>query len=257
MAVNDRLSGKVAVITGASSGLGAASAKLFAREGAKVVVAARRGDLLAKVTAAIRADGGLVIAVPTDVSKDDEVAALMKRADEAFGPINVLFNNAGVQLLTSIEDTTVEAWDQVLAINLRAVWLCTKHALPYMRRAGGGSIINTSSNYAFGAVSHQSAYTASKGGIVALTRQLALELVKENIRVNCLAPAWMDTEYARNWFDKQADPKAAWDATVAAYPIGRPAAPEEIAKGALFLASDESSYMVGDTLIMDGGYLAQ
>jgi NAD(P)-dependent dehydrogenase (short-subunit alcohol dehydrogenase family) len=252
-----RLAGKIAVVVGASSGFGHATAELFARHGAAVVLAGRRAMLLASAAEQIRAVGGQAVSVAADVLIEDDLRRLMAHAVECFGRIDILFNNAGTQLFQSAEETTVEEWDQVQGVNLRGTWLGCKHAIPIMRRNGGGTIINTASIYSAAGVPGQAAYSASKGAVVSLTRQLAIELAPANIRVNCLCPGWIDTDYARKWFAGQPDPDAAWQATLAAYPLGRPGQPAEAARAALFLASDDATFVTGHALYVDGGYTAQ
>ena len=252
-----RLGGKVAVVVGASSGFGLAAAELFARHGAKVVLAARRTDLLQDAAEWIGDAGGEAVAIAADVAVERDLQRVVLTTVENFGTLDILFNNAGTQLFKLADETTVEEWDRVLAVNLRGAWLGCKHAIPVMRRAGGGVIINTSSIYATTGVPGQSAYAASKGAVLALTKQLAIELAPAKIRVNCLCPGWIDTDYARIWFAGQSDPDAAWQATLAAYPLGRPGEPVEAAQAALFLASDEASFVTGQALYVDGGYTAQ
>ncbi len=252
-----RLTGRYAVVMGASSGLGRATAALFAREGARVLVVARRRDLLQSLVDEIAAAGGVAYAIDADVTREGDVRHVFDVASERFGSVDVLFNNAGRQLFSSVIDTTIADWDDVIATNTRSIILACRQAVPLMRGRTGPSIVNTASIYAFGTVSHQTAYSASKGAVVALTRALALELIGDGIRVNCIVPGWMDTEYSNRWFRDQDDPDAARSAVLAAYPIGRPAQPEEVANSVLFLASPESSFVVGTALVVDGGYLAQ
>jgi NAD(P)-dependent dehydrogenase (short-subunit alcohol dehydrogenase family) len=252
-----RLAGKVAIVVGASSGFGRAAADLFALNGAAVVLAARRADLLQDAVERIRSSGGEAVAIGTDVLLEADLDRLVAQAFERFGGLDIMFNNAGTQLFKNADETTAEEWDRVLGVNLRGTWLGCKHAIPVMRRNGGGAIINTSSIYATAGVPAQAAYAASKGAVLSLTRQLAIELAPARIRVNCLCPGWIDTEYARNWFAGQSDPDAAWQATLAAYPLGRPGEPVEAAQAALFLASDEASFVTGQALYVDGGYTAQ
>lgn len=252
-----RFAGRTAVVIGGSSGLGRATAVLFAHEGASVLVAARRRDLLDELVAEIKASGGIAHGVGADVTREEDVHGVFERAAALHGGVDILFNNAGRQLFSSVTQTTVADWDDVLATNTRSVLLACRSAVPLMRGREGAAIINNASIYAFGTVSHQTAYSASKGAVVSLTRALALELIGEGIRVNCIVPGWMDTEYSNRWFRDQADPDLARKAVASAYPIGRPAQPEEVAHAVLFLASAEASFIVGTALVVDGGYLAQ
>jgi meso-butanediol dehydrogenase/(S,S)-butanediol dehydrogenase/diacetyl reductase len=252
-----RLAGRTAVVMGGSSGLGRATAVLFAQEGAKVLLAARRRDLLDEVVAGIKASGGIAHGVKADVTREDEVRVVFEQASDLHGGVDILFNNAGRQLFSSVTQTTVADWDDVLATNTRSVLLACRSAVPLMLGREGAAIVNNASIYAFGTVSHQTAYSASKGAVVALTRALALELIGQGIRVNCIVPGWMDTEYSDRWMRDQPDPDLARKTVASAYPIGRPAQPEEVAHAVLFLASAESSFVVGTALVVDGGYLAQ
>lgn len=256
MDTHPRLAGKVAIVVGASSGFGLASAELFARHGAAVVLAARRGERIAAAAERIRDGGGEALAVVVDVLSEGDLERLIAETMARFGALDILFNNAGTQLFKLADETSVMEWDHVLSVNLRGAWLGCKFAIPAMRQRGG-AIINTGSIYATAGVPGQAAYAASKGAILAFTRQLAIELAPWRIRVNCLCPGWIDTEYARNWFAGQSDPDAAWQATLAAYPWRRPGEPLEAAQAALFLASDEASFVTGQALYVDGGYTAQ
>ncbi len=253
----DRFAGRTAVVMGGSSGLGRATALLFAYEGASVIVAARRGDLLEALVDEISASGGIAHGVVADVTREEDVHRVFERAADLHGGVDVLFNNSGRQLFKSVTDTTLADWDDVLATNTRSVLLACRSAVPLMRGRRGSAIVNNASIYALGTVSHQTAYSASKGAVVSLTRALALELIGDGIRVNCVVPGWMDTEYSSRWFRDQADPDLARKAVASAYPIGRPAQPEEVARAVLFLASADASFIVGVALVVDGGYLAQ
>jgi NAD(P)-dependent dehydrogenase (short-subunit alcohol dehydrogenase family) len=236
-----RLSGKVCVITGAAGGIGSASASLFEREGARVVgVDVRDHDV-----------GELVL--NADLTDERSVAGLYETANRELGRIDVLFNNAGIAPAddASVLDTSLEAWERVQAINLRAVFLCCKHGIPHLLRAGGGSVINTASFVAvMGAATSQISYTASKGGVVALSRELGVEFARQGVRVNALCPGPVDTPLLRELFAK--DPEQAKRRLVHV-PMGRFARAEEIASAVMFLASDESSYVNASTFLVDGG----
>jgi NAD(P)-dependent dehydrogenase (short-subunit alcohol dehydrogenase family) len=242
---------------GGSSGLGRAVARQFAYEGANVLVAARRQELLDELVAEIRGSGGIAHGIVADVIREEDVDQVFQRAAELHNGVDILFNNAGRQLFASVTQTRVADWDDVMATNTRSVLIACRAAVPLMHGREGAAIVNNASIYAFGTVSHQTAYSASKGAVVSLTRALALELIGQGIRVNCIVPGWMDTEYSRRWFHDQADPDLARRSVESAYPIGRPARPEEVAHGVLFLASAEASFIVGTALVIDGGYLAQ
>jgi NAD(P)-dependent dehydrogenase (short-subunit alcohol dehydrogenase family) len=236
-----RLEGKVAVITGAAGGIGAESAQLFQAEGAKV----------AGVDLELGTVGDLVI--QADVSHDDEVYGMYEQVIEEFGRIDILFNNAGISPDddVSVLDTSVDAWQRVQDINLKSVFLCCKHGIPHLLEGGGGSVINTASFVAvMGSATSQISYTASKGGVLALSRELGVEFGKRGVRVNALCPGPVNTPLLQDLFSK--DKKKAARRMVHV-PMGRFAEPREIAQGALFLASDESSYVTASTFLVDGG----
>jgi NAD(P)-dependent dehydrogenase (short-subunit alcohol dehydrogenase family) len=236
-----RLDGKVCVITGAASGIGATAARLFATEGAKVV----------GVDLVDGAEGDVTIAA--DVSDEEQVKAMYERARDELGRIDVLFNNAGINPTddTSALETTLEAWERVQDVNLRSVFLCCKHGIPHLLQAGGGSVINTASFVAvMGAAVSQISYTASKGGVLALSRELGVEFARRRVRVNALCPGPVNTPLLQELF--ASDPEKAARRLVH-LPMGRFAEAEEIARAALFLASDESSYVTASTFMVDGG----
>ncbi len=250
-----RLEGKVALITGASSGIGRESALLFAREGAKIVVADVSDAAGAAVVAEIEAAGGAAVYVHADVSKAAEAEGMVRAAEEHFGRLDVLFNNAGI--MHSDDDnaiTTEEAvWDLTMNINLKGVFLGCKYGIPALRRAGGGSIINVASFVALlGAATPQLAYTASKGGVLAMTRELAVIHARENIRVNAICPGPLRTELLMKFLNTEAKKQR----RLVHIPMGRFGEAVEIARSALFLASDESSFTTGATFTVDGGITA-
>jgi NAD(P)-dependent dehydrogenase (short-subunit alcohol dehydrogenase family) len=236
-----RLDGKVCVITGAAGGIGAATAEAFAREGARVVGVDLHDD----------SPGELALAV--DVTDDDAVRELYARVHDELGGVDVLFNNAGISPDddTSVLDTTLEAWQRVQDVNLKSVFLCCKHGIPHLLERGGGSVINTASFVAvMGAATSQISYTASKGGVLAMTRELGVEFARRGVRVNALCPGPIDTPLLRELFAK--DPEKAQRRLVHV-PMGRFGRAEEIANGVVFLASDESSFMTATTFLVDGG----
>jgi NAD(P)-dependent dehydrogenase (short-subunit alcohol dehydrogenase family) len=236
-----RLEGKVCVITGAAGGIGAATAAVFAREGARVVGV----DLLEH-------DVG-ELSLQADVTSEESVAATYLRVRDEMGRIDVLFNNAGIGPPedASVLDTTLEVWERVQATNLRSVFLCCKHGIPHLLEGGGGSVINTASFVALlGAATSQISYTASKGGVLALSRELGVEFARRGVRVNALCPGPVDTPLLRELYAK--DPEQAARRLVHV-PMGRFAAAEEIASAVLFLASDESAFVTASTFVVDGG----
>ena len=248
MSSSQRLAGRTAVITGGCSGIGLATARRFAAEGAHVVV----GDIDASAGADVAAEiDGTFVA--TDVTEAEQVEALFAAANETGGSVDVAFNNAGISPPEddSILETGLEMWKRVQEVNLTSVYLCCKAALPYMRRQGRGSIINTASFVAvMGAATSQISYTASKGGVLALSRELGVQFAREGIRVNALCPGPVNTPLLQELFAK--DPERAQRRLVH-IPAGRFAEPEEIANAALFLASDESSFVNASTFLVDGG----
>lgn len=250
-----RLKNKVALITGAGSGIGRESALFFAREGAKVVVADLQEKVGRETVQAIAAAGGQASFVSVNVSRADDVKAMIAHAEETFGRLDVLFNNAGIfpDADGSVVDTDETVWDQVMAVNLKGVFLGCKYGIPALLRAGGGSIINTASFVALlGAATSQIAYTASKGGVLAFTREIAVEFARKNIRANALCPGPVETPLLAELL---ADP-ARRQRRLVHIPPGRFAKATDIANAALFLASDESSYVNGTTFSVDGGITA-
>jgi len=247
-----RLKEKVTLITGIGSGIGRATALIFAKEGAKVVGADvnQKGGL--EVIEAIKRAGGEAIFVTADLSKTNDVKRLVKKA-LVYGKIDVLFNNAGVELVKKLTDTTEKEWDRIIKINLRSVFLCCKYVIPEMIKKGGGVIINNAS--VAGLVgSFSTAYSASKGAIIALTKNLALDLAPDNIRVNCICPGAIETPMFHRVLEKQGDPEVVRKERIKSYPMGRFGRPEEVAQTALFLACDESSFMTGAVVVVDGGF---
>ncbi len=245
-----RLAGKVALITGAARGMGAAEARLFAREGAKVVVSDVLEDEARAVASEINDSGGEALALALDVSKDDDWRRVVAEAEARFGKLNVLVNNAGIIERHSLEETSEETWDRIMAVNAKGVFLGTKAALPAMRRAGGGSIINISSISGMVSVGYP-AYNASKGAVRVFTKSAAVEYAGEGIRVNSIHPGAIWTPMSLYKNERTREERAA---TV---PMGRVGDPEEVAYGALFLASDESSYVTGSEMVIDGGVTAE
>ncbi|MFZ5916460.1 MAG: SDR family NAD(P)-dependent oxidoreductase [Chloroflexota bacterium] len=251
-----KLEGKVAIITGGGSGIGRATAILFAREGARVVVADIAPEGGRETVEAIRRKGGEAIWVETDVSKAGDVMVMVDATIQAFGRIDVLFNNAAVTLPASVVEATEEVWDRTMAIDLKGVFLPCKYAIPHMIRGGGGAVINTASMCGLVASPNQAPYSAAKGGVVALTRQMAIDYAAHNIRVNGIAPSEVRTPMFLGFINRAPDPEKKMQELVARIPMRRVAEPEELARAALFLASDDSSYVTGVTLPVDGGLTA-
>lgn len=246
-----RLDNKVAIITGGGMGMGHSAAILFAKEGAKVVVSDMVVEAGEKTVAEIKKAGGDAIFVKADVSSAKDAEKTVKEAVKAFGKVNILFSNAGIAGEASpTEDCTEENWEKVINVNLKGVWLSMKYAIPEIAKAGGGAIINTASQAAERAMPNLPAYTASKGGVLSLSRATAVECSKKNIRVNILEPGVIGTPMVLSMPDEA---KASF---VSAIPMGKMGTPEEVAYAALFLASDESSHITGHALAVDGGIIA-
>jgi NAD(P)-dependent dehydrogenase (short-subunit alcohol dehydrogenase family) len=241
------------VITGAGGGMGREAAILFTSEGAKVCVA---DVAIAAAEETVAMCEGQAFAFPVDVADEGQVAAMMAATAERFGGVDVLYNNAGISPDddASILETSVEAWQRVQDVNTKGVFLCCKHGIPYLQRRGGGSVINVASFVAIvGAATSQISYTASKGAVLSMSRELAVQFARENVRVNALCPGPVETPLLLNIFG---DNPAALERRRIHWPTGRLGKPREIVNGALFLASDESSYVTGSTFLVDGGLTA-
>ena len=248
----NRLSDKVAIITGAARGMGKEEAKLFAKEGAKVVVADIIENEAEEVAKEIIQNGGEAMAYKLDVSKAKNWEKMVEAIVEKWGKVDVLVNNAGILSLTGVEDTTEEEWDKVMAVNAKGNFLGVKYVLPAMKKAQKGSIINISSIFGLIGSGASAAYHASKGAVRLFTKTVAAELAKYNIRVNSIHPGVIRTAMTDELLKDPANTKNFLGTTM----LGRPAEAIEVAYGALFLASDESSYMTGSELVIDGGYTA-
>lgn len=244
-----RLDGRTALITGASSGLGRHFASVLAAAGARVAVAARRTDLLASLTAEIAEEGGAAAAVALDVTDEAGVALAFDVAERAFGPVHVLVNNAGVALTKPAIETTADEWDHVIGTNLTGAWLVAREAARRMIGAGGGVIVNVGSIVAERVAGGLAAYGASKAGLVHLTRTLAVELARHDVRVNALAPGYIETDINRDFFAS-----AAGRRLIARIPARRLGRMQDLDGPLLLLASDASAYMTGAVITVDGGH---
>ncbi len=248
-----RLKGKVAIVTGGASGIGRATAELFAREGARVVVADYNADAGRATVEGIESAGGEAVFCRVDVSDAAQVEAMVQTAVERYGGVDILFNGAGILFFGTVLDTDQAAWDRLMAINLTGTYLCSRAVLPRMIARGGGAIVNTSSSTGnHDGNSNAAAYVTSKGGVTLLTRCMAIDHAKDNVRVNAIAPGPTDTPMLRS----NMTPKEVAD-FAQTFPMKRLGRPEELANAVLFLASDEASFVTGAILAVDGGQTAQ
>jgi NAD(P)-dependent dehydrogenase (short-subunit alcohol dehydrogenase family) len=248
-----KLENRVAVITGAGSGIGRASALEFAREGARVVVADLNLAGALETVRQIEAGGGQALAVETDVARPESVQTLVAQTLETFSQVHVLLNNAAIQVNKTVEDTTVEEWNREINVNLGGVFLCSKFFLPHLRRTRG-CIINMSSVNGFFVEPMCAGYCATKAAIIGLTKAMAIDHGKEGIRVNCICPGYIDAGLAWGYFEAQPDPAAARAAAGKLHALWRIGRPEEVGRVAVFLASDEASFMTGSAVVVDGGF---
>ena len=250
-----RLENKVVLITGAGSGIGYHSALRCAAEGASIVAVDQREETAEKTAQAVSSAGGACIPVRADISNNADCRTMIERAESAYGRLDVLFNNAGISHIDDGDavDTDEDVWDLTMQVNLKGVFLCCKHGIPALRKAGGGSVINTASFVALlGAATPQIAYTASKGGVLALSRELAAVHARENIRVNALCPGPLHTELLMKYLNAEEKRQR----RLVHIPMGRFGKADEIAQTVVFLASDESSYITGTSFTVDGGITA-
>ena len=254
-----QLEGRVALITGAGSGIGRAAAHRFAAEGCAVAVADMVAAAAEETADKIVADGGRAIACAADVTVDVEVRAAVAHAVEAFGGLDVLYNNAGVNSSGSVADATEEDWDRCFAVNAKGTFLCSRAAVEYLAASGSGAIVNQGSVAALVGIPNFAAYCAAKGAVVALTRSMAIDLAPRGIRVNAICPGTVFTPLMEPMLRTRGDGdmEVGLARTVVKYPIGRLGTPEEIASAALFLASDQASFLTGSVLAADGGMTAQ
>jgi NAD(P)-dependent dehydrogenase (short-subunit alcohol dehydrogenase family) len=249
------LDGKVAIVTGGNSGIGRAISRVLAREKAKVLIGARNEETGAKTVEEIKQRGGVATFIETDVRDSSQIRRLIDRALEMYGKIDVLCNNAGLELMKSLVDTTEEEWDFIMNTNLRSVFLASKYALPHMIKKRSGVIVNISSQIGVVALENWSAYCSTKAAIIMLTKVMALEYVKHGIRVNCVCPGAIDTPMVDRETAVESDPDRARRTMASKHPIGRIGTPEEVAEAVLFMVSDKASFIIGESLLVDGGYV--
>jgi NAD(P)-dependent dehydrogenase (short-subunit alcohol dehydrogenase family) len=251
--MSSRLKNKIAIVTGAGSGIGRACALALAGEGAKVALVGRRRTLLEAVAREI-GDSALVLAA--DVSNKEQITGVVEHTVARFGGLNVLLNNAGVLHIGTVEQITEEQWDETFKVNVRGLWLLSRAVLPEMRNAGGGSIINIASVLGINGARNRASYAPSKGAVVLLTKCMAIDHGHEHIRVNAICPSFVETDLTAAIISKAPNPKSVRSERIAVHPIGRLGQPEDIAGLAVYLASDESSWVTGSIFPVDGGYLA-
>ncbi len=251
-----RLEGKVSIVTGGGSGIGRATCLLFAREGARLAVADKRKEAAETVRGECIEQGAEAIAVEMDVAKSADAKRMVDETVRAFGRLDVLVNNAGYGIAGSVVETDEQAWDDLMAVNVRGVFLCTKYAVPAMKATGGGAIVNTASTVASIGIPNRAAYCASKGAVAALTRAVAIDHVGDGIRCNAVAPGTIDTPYFTEILGKSPDGAAIRRQLEQRQLMGRLGTPGEVAAAILFLASDESRFATGSILTIDGGWTA-
>ncbi len=254
--MSPRLQGKVAIVTGAGTGIDRACASAMAREGARLALVGRRHEKLQELARDI-GDSAQTITIASDVSKKADIENLVARTVASFfGSINVLLNNAGVLHIGNVEQITEEQWDETFNVNVRGLWMLSRAVLPQMRKAGGGAIINVASVLGINGARNRASYAPSKGAVVLLTKCMAIDHGQENIRVNAICPAFVETDLTAAILSVAPDPQALRRERIAVHPLGRLGKPDDIAGLAVYLASDESSWVTGGVFPVDGGYLA-
>ncbi len=247
-----RLANKVAIVTGGSKGIGSGIARVFCAEGAAVVIASRGPEEGNRMVAELEASGGRAWYAPTDVTDSPSIQAMIQGTVQRYGRLDILVNNAGYHLSKNVEQTSEQEWEFIINTNLRSTFLCSKFAIPHLRRTRG-NIINVSSMVGLVGQPNAGAYSASKGGQIAMTRGMALDFAADGIRVNALCPGWVQTPLVEDWFSQQKDPEASRRYIFGAHPLGRIGTVEECGQAAAYLASAEAAFVTGITLNLDGG----
>ncbi|MHB8972439.1 MAG: SDR family NAD(P)-dependent oxidoreductase [Pirellulaceae bacterium] len=247
-----RLENRVAIVTGASKGIGAGIAREFSREGAKVVVVSRGQAEGLTVAEELGSKEGRAIYVQTDVTQSADIRALISKTIEMFGRLDILVNNAGYHISKNVEETSEEEWEFIQNTNLRSTFLCSKYAIPHLRKTRG-NIINISSMVGLVGQPNAGAYSATKGGQIAMSKGMAIDFAPDGIRVNVICPGWIQTPLVEDWFNQQKDTEAARKYIYGRHPLGRIGTSEECGKAAVFLASDDAAFITGVTLNIDGG----
>jgi NAD(P)-dependent dehydrogenase (short-subunit alcohol dehydrogenase family) len=251
----NRLEGKVAWISGATSGIGEATARLFAREGAKVAVVGRRLAWSRRIVAGVRADGGEALAIACDVSRERRVRDSIRQTVEHFGRLDIVVNNAGMVHIKLLHEYTEREWDQVMDVNVKSMFFAAKHAIPHLRRSARGYIVNVGSISSFVGQALTPVYTTAKHAVAGLTKSVALDYAADGIRCNCVCPGITDTPMLREHLNAQPDPDAALAARLRRVPMGVALTPQDVARTILFLSCEDSSGITGTTLVIDAGYL--
>jgi NAD(P)-dependent dehydrogenase (short-subunit alcohol dehydrogenase family) len=251
-----RLAGKTAIVTGAAQGIGLGIARVFAREGAVVMLSDVQRDAGTRAADEITAEGGTAHYLDANVTREEDVQSLVARTVERFGGLDIVVNNAGMCLVRSAEASTVEEWDRTMAVNVRSIFLTAKFGVPPMRRRGGGAILNVGSISSFVGQQNTPAYCASKGAVLMLTRSLAVDYGPDRIRVNCICPGITDTPMLRYHMGQTGDPDAAITQRLKRVPMGAMLYPEDMGRAAAYLCSEEAAGITGASLVVDGGYIA-
>ncbi|MFA6471221.1 MAG: glucose 1-dehydrogenase [Candidatus Latescibacterota bacterium] len=247
-----RLKDKVAIVTGSTKGIGQGIARVFSKEGARVVVVARGEEEGKKMAEELGASKGMSVFIKTDVCDSKSIQNMLQTTIKTFGKLDILVNNAGYHISKNIEVTTEEEWEFIITTNLRSTFLCSKYAIPHLRKTKG-NIINISSMVGLVGQPNAGAYSATKGGQIAMSKGMAIDFAKDGIRVNVICPGWIQTPLVDDWFSQQKDEKAAREYIFGAHPLGRIGTSEECGLAALYLASDDAAFVTGITLNLDGG----